>query len=401
MTPHLTEEQVASYRGRSLAAGELIQASQHIAQCEGCRARVATASELYTGVEALRAVLESEAAVPAHLTYNEMAAYVDQRLAEEETEGIERHARECGECAAALGEFETLRREMAAPAKLPGWRERVSEIWREMSAWKAGIALAGVAACATFMLMVVRRPAPEAIRQDARASHQQTQQAAGIRDGKRTIAEAPGGNLTGLDDLPASLRASVERALAAQQVEAPAELADLWGKRGVLLGSPTASPGVELVGPMGVVEETQRPTMRWKPIAGAEYRVSIYNGHFEEVATSPWIREPEWQVANPLARGARYSWQLSVREKGVEFTAPAPPAPEARFRVLSAAGEAEINQLKANDPGGHLVLGLEYARFGALDEAAGELQQAQEQNPDSSVVAALARSAARLRNPKP
>lgn len=401
MTPHLSEEQVASYRNRSLAAAELIRASKHIAECEGCRARVASASELYTGVEAFRAVLESEAAVPAHLTYDEIAAYVDHRLAKEETEEIEQHARECGSCAAALAELETLQRDMAAPANLPGWRARVSEIWREVSACKAGMVLAGAAACAALVLVVVRKSVPEAPPLNASAAHQQIQQPAGIRDGKRIIATAPGGAVTGLDDLPARLRASVERALTAKQIEAPAELAVLTGKRGVLLGSQATPSGVELLGPMGVVVEEQTPTIRWKPVAGAEYRVSIYNDHFEEMAKSPWIRESEWQVANALARGARYSWQLGVREKGAEFTVPAPPAPEARFRVLSAAGEAEINRLKAIDPGAHLVLGIEYAQLGLLDEAESELLMAHEQSPDSSVVAALARSAARLRNTKP
>jgi anti-sigma factor RsiW len=401
MTPHLNEGQVASFRNRSLAAAELIQVSQHIVECEVCRARVVSAGELYAGVEAVRAILDSEAAVPAHLTYNEIAAYVDHRLADEETGEFEQHVRECGSCAAALAELEVLRRDMAAPVKGPGWFARVSGIWREAFAWKAGMVLAGAAACAALVLVAVRKPAPEAYSLDASAPHQHMQQPAGIRDGKRVIATSPAGIVTGLDDLPARLRASVARAITARQIEVPAELADLSRKRGVLLGSPTPAPRAELIGPMGIVVETPRPTLHWKPVAGAEYQVSLFNDRFEEVAASPWIREADWQAPNVLVRGARYSWQLSVREKGAEFTVPTPPAPEARFRILSAAAEAEITQLKAADPDAHLVLGIEYAQLGLLDEAETELQQAHQRNPDSPAVAALLASVAHMRNPKP
>lgn len=401
MTPHLNEAQVASYRNRSLAAADLIRVSQHIAECEACRARVASAAELYAGVEALRAIFESQAAAPAHLTYNEMAAYVDQRLAEEDGEEVEQHVRECRSCAADLAELERLRRDMPVPAKGPGWFARISEIWREAFVWKAGMVLAGAAACAALVLVAVRKPAPEVHPLTASALHQQIQQLAGIRDGRRLIATLPGGMVTGLGDLPAGLRASVARAITAQQIEIPAELADLPRKRSVLLGSPTPASGVELVGPMGIVVETQRPAFHWKPAAGAQYQVSVYNDQFEEVATSKWIRQADWQVPNALVRGARYSWQLSVRQKGAEFTVPVPPAPEARFRILSAAGEAQITQLKAADHDAHLVLGIEYAQLGVLDEAESELHKARELNPNSSTVAALLASVARMRNPNP
>jgi len=393
MTPHLSEEQVALYRNRSLAAAELLRASQHLAECETCRARIASLGELYAGVEAFRAILDAEAASPAHLTCHEIAAYVDKQLTGEDAAQVEKHAQECRLCAAELAQIEAVKREIEAAEKSPGWFERISSLWRETFAWKGAFVLAGAAACTLVVLLVVRKPIQETPTQQANARPAQSRPPAGVRDGDTLIASA--------QSLPVALRASLSRAITTQQIERPTVLAELSGKSSVLLGSSSAPSVVDLVGPVGIVVETQRPTFRWKPIAGAEYRVSLYSDSYEEVATSGWVHSAEWQVAKALNRGARYSWQLSVRHNGSEFTVPAPPAPEVRFKVLGAAGEAEIAQLKTGSTDFHVLLGIRYAQLGALDESERELRQAHEQSPDSSTVVALLSSVERLRTTKP
>jgi hypothetical protein len=210
-----------------------------------------------------------------------------------------------------------------------------------------------------------------------------------IRDGAREIAVSEG-KIAGLDGVPDGLRAAVEGALAAQKIEAPAGLTELTGKRDVLMGAPAGAQKVELLEPLGVIVEAQRPSFRWKPAAGAEYQVSVYDSQFQPVTASGWIRRAEWQPAADLRRGVRYSWQLTVRRDGNEFTAPAPPAPEARFRVLDAAAEAELNA--ARSASSHLVLGVAYARAGLPDEARRELQTLAEENPKAAGLAALANS---------
>src|SRR5579872_2720868 len=115
MSPHLSEEQAVLYRSRSLAAIELLQVSQHLAECEVCPGRIASTTELYSGVECFRAVLDADAASLPHLTYEEIAAYVDQPVAGEDAAEIEKHVRNCASCAAELSEIESVRREMEAP----------------------------------------------------------------------------------------------------------------------------------------------------------------------------------------------------------------------------------------------------------------------------------------------
>ena len=397
MISHLTEEQVELYRARSLAAAELIGVSQHIAECEACRARIGSPGELYTGVEAFRAVLEGEAAVAEHLTYHEIAAYVDKQITGEDAAEIEKHARQCQSCAADIAEIEALKREIA-PSPRSGWFAR---LWEETFTWKGAFALAGAAACAAFVLVMVRKPVQESPREQASVQRPQPTPTAGIRDGPRVIAIAPGGTVTGLEDLPVSLQATLAQAITAQQIEAPAAMADLTGKRSVLLGASAPSSGVDLLAPVGIVVEAQKPVFRWEPAAGAEYRVSVYSDSYDEIAASAWLQKSEWQITRTLQRGARYSWQVNVRRNGKEFTVPTPPAPEARFRILGAAEEAEITQLKAGRDDAHLVVGIGYAQMGALDDAERELRKASEQNPGSVTVSALLASVERMRDPKP
>jgi anti-sigma factor RsiW len=389
MTPHLSEEQVVLYRSRSLAAADLLTVSHHLAECEACRDRIATPIELYTEMEGFRAVLDVEAFNP-HLTYDEITEYVDGRLAGEDAAEIEKHVRNCASCAAELTGIEALRRELEVPGKSSGWFDRITSLWREAFAWKGVFALAGVAACALLVLVVVRKPVSKEPNQQAAAPSHQT-----------VSPTAPGGTSAELNRLPGALRAALAAAITSQQIERPTVLDDLSGKRGVLLGSSPTPPGVELLAPLAIVVESQKPTLRWKPIAGAEYKVSVYSDGYNEIATGAWTGDAEWQVPKALQRGARYSWQISVRQNGAEFTVPVPPAPEARFRVLDAVGEAEIAQLKTSGTDSHLLLGIRYAQLGALDDAERELREAREQSPDSSTVAALLSSVERLRITKP
>ena len=380
MTPHLSEEQVVLYRSRSLAAVELLQVSQHLAECESCRGRIASPSEIYAGTEGFRAVLDAEGAGLNHLTYEEIAAYVDRHLEGEDAAEIEKHIGECRSCAAQVSELQALQREMEGPRESPGWFDRVAAVWRETFSWRGAFALAGVAACAVLVLVVVREPGPKP----------PSQQTARVTP--------PSGPLAELNRLPDPLRASLEHAITSRRIERPTVLKDLSGKRGVLLGSSPTASGVELLSPVGVVVESQQPTLRWKPIAGAEYKVSVYGEGYDEAATGTWTRNAEWQVPKALRRGARYSWQISVRHNGEEFTVPVAPAPEARFKILDAAGEAEIAQLKTSGTDSHMLLGIRYAQLGAMDDAERELREASEQGSDASTVAALLSSVEHLRS---
>jgi hypothetical protein len=415
MTEHLSDEIILAYRRRSLAAAELLSASNHLAACADCRVRVSPPSVLHAGFAAIRTVLVAEAN-PSHLSYDEIASYVDGKLQSEDVARVELHARECPSCAADLKGIQALRNELEAPpARKSSWG-KFAEFWQTGLNWKGSLVFAGAAGCALLLLFVVRGPNPQEANRRAQAQPPksaapagvsagvpeprqpvQTATADSIRDGNRLVSIAAGGTISGLEAIPDSDRTSLQRVLAANRVDAPAALAGLAGAGGILMGSRAQAPQALLQAPVGRVVETDRPMLRWKPLPGATYLVSVFDSRYDEMASSGWIPDAEWRIPQALRRGGVYSWQLNVRQNGVEFTVPVPPAPEARFRILSAADEADLIRVRGIAGDSHLVLGLQYAKAGLLDEAIQELRTLRQQNPESETVAALLESVERLR----
>jgi hypothetical protein len=70
-------------------------------------------------------------------------------------------------------------------------------------------------------------------------------------------------------------------------------------------------------------------------------------------------------------------------------SAPAPPAPPARFEIASAPVAARLEQLRAAPQPSHLLTAVLCAREGLREEAAKEIQILARENPDSEVARAL------------
>jgi hypothetical protein len=98
-----------------------------------------------------------------------------------------------------------------------------------------------------------------------------------------------------------------------------------------------------------------------------------------------------------LARGQIYTWQLTASIKGKQIRAPLPPAPEARFQVLSQAEAEQLEKAHSEHADSHLLLGILYARAGALDDAERELTALLAANPDSQLANELLSSVKQLR----
>jgi anti-sigma factor ChrR (cupin superfamily) len=389
MTAHLSDAQIRAYRERSLAAAELLSVSEHIGECGSCRTRISEPEQLWGGVRAMRQELRA-AASAAHLSYEEMAAYTDRTMASGERERVEAHARECSSCAGDLAEIRMLRSEIGESHTT---EQRIGLRLRSLLGWRGGLALA--AACAVLIAVIARPPSGRspAVTKVARPGPA----GATIKDGNRQFVLLAGGQIPELEGLPDAERAYIEQALSGKPLERAAALQGLTSRPGVLLGAPSQPAPGKLLEPVATVVETQRPTFRWQPIAGALYRVSVFDSAYNAIAASGWVNEGEWQVSTPLRRGARYSWQIAVRQNRSEFTVPTPPAPEARFRVLGEAEEVEISKARSEFGGSYLVLGLLYARAGLLDDAWRELSALRDQNPGSAQVAALVTSLERER----
>jgi hypothetical protein len=370
-------------------------------------------------VSAIQSLLEARTAA-GHLTYDEIAAYVDEQMASEAEARVELHVRECQSCASALEELRILRAELQAePPRLWRWhRPSLSAwvtrhlvwqgglAWKGGLAWQRGLALAcGVAGL--VMIVVLARSMPRQghslqaergqIKLDGSPSGSRANADNAIRDGNRVVTIGEGGTVTGLEPLPQPYRAMLERALVARQIPLPGWMPELSQERGRLLGAPGTQAAIRLLSPVGTAVEEQQPVFRWTTIPDAEYQVSVYDSGYNLVGGNDWSSGGEWRLAQALGQGTRYSWQIHMRRGGEEVTIPAPPAPEARFRILGKDEQAQVARARGSFGDSHLIMGVVYASAGLLDEAEQEFRLATSQNPDSRPLAALRASVEQLR----
>src|SRR5262249_53363300 len=148
------------------------------------------------------------------------------------------------------------------------------------------------------------------------------------------------------------------------------EIKGLIGKRGTLAGGSGEGSPFALLGPVGIVVETDRPTFRWQTLAGATaYSVAIFDSGSGEAADSGQLTRAKWIPARPLKRGETYSWQVTAVKDGKEPKSPEPPAPEARFKVLDSSKAEELAQARKLYPNSHLILGSVCERVGLLADA--------------------------------
>jgi hypothetical protein len=152
-----------------------------------------------------------------------------------------------------------------------------------------------------------------------------------------------------------------------------------------------AAPGeFDVSGPRGEVVESNRPTFRWRVLAGTSgYTVKVFNRDFNVVAQSPTLTTTTWRPVQPLPRGTAYFWQVTAVKGGQEVKAPRPPMPQAKFKVLVAGTLAVLQAARQQLTVSHLALGVLYARAGLLEQAERELNALLGANPDSEVARKL------------
>jgi hypothetical protein len=99
---------------------------------------------------------------------------------------------------------------------------------------------------------------------------------------------------------------------------------------------------------------------------------------------SPPLPTTSWTPDRALARGEQYTWQVAATTHDREIVAPAPPAPRARFAVVTAPEAARLEHVSASP----LARGILYAEAGLLDDAERELTAATS-TPDGDLARAF------------
>jgi anti-sigma factor RsiW len=349
---HPSDGQIEKYARHTLAPVDLLAVDDHLAECAACRSRAeALARQARPHADLGSELLPAE----SHLSEEQVGEYVSGGLDARARQSVDAHLAACATCA----------RDVAALRDWAGKRTR--RLWPVAAAAAAAVLLAVL-----IPLGMHRQPVDSA-------------------PGRRVAGVA------GLETLSPHDRQRVEAAVRAGAAEPPA---DLGGLPEALMGrSPDAAPSesFRLIGPQATAVLSQRPTLRWDPLAGADsYTVVVTTDALQRVTQSPSVTEPSWTPDQPLPRGRTYLWQVTARSGAKSVTAPAPPAPIAKFRVVDAETVRLLEQTAAAQPDAHLVLGILYTQAGALAEARDQLSKVPRTDPGYDVAR---RTLARLGEP--
>jgi outer membrane murein-binding lipoprotein Lpp len=429
MLEHLTAQQIERYNKRAMLPAELLTVDTHLAGCRSCRRRLSEVEELQTLFMSLRSDLQSAINEPEHPVCEDLLAYAEGGLDEVDREIVESHLEFCLQCMMELRDLREFREAAVVPAYVqrkpepvarPSFWERFVAFWSAPAHW-IPLQVAATALVAGLFVWIATLPLRtqvsnlegqlatlkqenERLQQDYKAAKAnaeelqnqiaQLQQSSGasikfvLNDGGSSVALDSRGNLTGLESLPASYQQIVKNTLSSEKVQTPPQITELIGKSGSLMG--TGSLSFAVLSPVGTVVQADRPAFRWNPLNGATgYYVTVYDPDLNRMAKSELLSVTSWTAPESLKRGGTYSWQVIALKDGKEILSPAPPAPEAKFKVLEQAKSVELERAKKTYSGSHLVLGTLYSQAGLLDEAEREFQALLDANPNSQIAQKL------------
>lgn len=392
---HLTEKQLADYRGRHLSSAELLQIDDHLSQCSECRDRVASEGEL-------RAALQT-ALPPEHLSYEQLEAYIDGKASAAQTEAVRDHAAACRICSDELRDLESFKKELEdeplenperkrrrMPRFLAPWsgRSEASPAREEVRpvASRTTWTLAAASAVALVVLAVTLE------RRFASSPAVPSPQLAGNTS---TLSQTIG-------MLPQEDRATVLEAISNQRVGKPDAIAELQGREETLLGQSQPAERFNVIAPVGEVVMDTRPVFRWQALAGAtRYSVAIFDANLNPVQSSPPLQTTQWTPEGTLKRGQVYEWQVRATLPGDKtVSSPSPPSPEAKFKVIDQEKADAFARFQTAHPQSHLVLGVWCAKAGILDAAESELALIPTGDPDYGLARKLLKSVQEIRHPQ-
>jgi anti-sigma factor RsiW len=423
LSDHLTQIQIEGYGRRPLAAAEWLFVSEHLSACEACRRRVEESVDGEATYLALKSGVFDEtgprpsSAERAHLSFEQMADFVDKALAAEELQVVKDHLAWCEECETTVDDLRAFKDQVAPELERENrlspmgvaaesrWRRMVAAMtsfWPKSPApvFGSGLAIFLLAAAGWLGWQALREtkdrpqatvstPAPS-VSPSVLPSPMPKGAAAVIarlNDGGGQVTLDQEGRLSGVDHLPPVYQRMIERALTDQRIERSPLLAGLTPPGITPRGDGDARRGFfSVIEPVGVVTLSDQPTFRWSRLDGATcYVVEVYDERFDLVATSPQVANHSWTASQSLKQGGIYYWQVKAVKDGQDFKSPRPPAPQAKFRILDEARASELAKARRAYGSSRLTLGLLYAQAGLLDEAEMEFRALLKANPDSAL----------------
>jgi anti-sigma factor RsiW len=276
---HVSAQRIERYHQGKLAPAELLTVGDHLATCAACRAQMGSADQLRKAFVALGTELETAADnEPAHLAPEQMAAYVDNQIDDVDRSIADSHLDHCAECHTELLDLRRLKTALGgyaaqetAPITVPARRNRLVALGLSRARWLPFAAAAALVLLFVWLgLMPLRGQLTRLNEQlgvlqrqndaleekvstlSSAAQAQETHGDGLISDGPMVVVLNDGGTIVTLDKQGrlAGLKSDsqayeqlVKTGLTEQRVKPAPLLAELIGKRGVIMGPASEGAG--------------------------------------------------------------------------------------------------------------------------------------------------------------
>ncbi|MCU1265719.1 MAG: hypothetical protein JWM21_2037 [Acidobacteria bacterium] len=429
-TAHISDSLMERFCMRTLSEAELTNVAGHLTGCPDCQAEFVSMLRRQRGVAGLSFSLAPEFWLRhEHLDYEHLVELGEGKLDATDREYKDAHLKVCPACREDVQSFLAFREQIAPEMRVsyaPVENESVKKPLPWLSWWRgrtwspvysAALVAIGIALVIGAALLLNRRaenqqaqqePTPQVSPSSAPEGHLANLPSPPASPGespseKPTGAEAlvvlndrggaitvdKSGNVTGLEDVPASTRNEIAQVLLSERLDAPAILKELRGQEGGLRGSNNKQP-FKLISPSRSVIVSDFPMFSWEKAQGASaYKVYVNDLAGHEVARSEELpaESIKWRVQKALKRGDIYSWTVVAVVDGMEIVSPGPSSPELRFQILPQSQLSQLRELKKTQS--HLALAVFYSKVGMVAEAEQELKELQSRNPGSQKLRAL------------
>ena len=370
---HLTAGELAAYHERRLPAPELLAASDHLGACGRCREELLELAGSSWAGGGSDASLDPAYAELAGWLHDELDPFTRREVAAALAQSP--HAR------AELANLVRFRDEMNA--KPPRDYSTEEGAPPERSAmfprWVFPLAAAVLLSSATMWWMASSRDAGSDLVQ--------------LRDAGQVLRFDESGRSRELAGLSGPVAGWVADAVRNGNLDVPDETARLAGQVGTLAGPADERGAFRVLAPVATAVADPRPRFRWTAAEGASaYQINIVEETSGAVIVSERLpgEKTDWAPATPLLSGEVYQWEVqALRDEQVIANTPAPPQPEARFRVLAEGAVADLEKAKRASQGSQFVMGVANARAGLVDDALQNFRALAQENPDSQLLKQL------------
>jgi len=426
MADHLTPQQIQGYRQRALDADERLRVSEHLYACDDCRRLVKSGIAPTALADSLKADAD-ESQVDEHLTAEEMAAYVEEKIDAEDRLFVQAHIQGCTACAFQIKELQQFRailstypEEVYAPAVRPGPFQRFLSRLR-LSDRRRLLPMLGSMAAGGLAVFLLTRPHPappqpniarqlaelqmQLEQERAESKHNEVKYLAAQEQAKRTKAE--------LQQQASKLQTS-QKLYAMANAQLQQQGIKLKQQRLKSLDAPLLPPDVQnesahlamrgdaetLNKPVATYIREAQPEFSWKPQIGAiSYTVTVKDEHDKPIRFFSTGSATSGISPRDLPRGRVLSWSVNAKMPDNDLSK---LLGTEHFRILSAtqikAVDDDLTFLKQVHLDTPVMRGKVFLRYHLLDEAERQFKLTAPTDPKAKFQLDVLR---RLRHPEP